>query len=45
MDKILFAFYMGKNRLLVLAILSIESEFIEKLDFGDIISDFASSMA
>jgi len=34
---------MGESRLSALAILSIENEFIEKLDFGDIISDFASS--
>jgi len=36
---------MGESRLSALAILSIESEFIEKLDFGDIIFDFVSSKA
>jgi len=45
-NKILFALYYGReSRLSALAILSIESESIEKLDFGDIISDFASSKA
>jgi len=34
---------MGENRVSALAILSIITEFVEKLDFGDIISDFASS--
>ena len=36
---------MGESRLLILAILSFESEFVEKLDFGDIICDFASIKA
>jgi len=36
---------MGQSRLSALAILSIESEFIEKVDFRDIIFDFASSKA
>jgi len=36
---------MGESWLSTLAIPSIESEFIEKLDFGDVISDFASSKA
>jgi len=36
---------MGETRLSALAILSIESEFIEKLDFGDEVSEFASSKA
>jgi len=36
---------MGESRLSTLAILSFESEFIEKLDFGDIIYNFASTKA
>jgi len=36
---------MSESQLSALAILSIESEFIEKLDFGDIIFDFSSSKA
>jgi len=35
----------GESQLSTLAILSFESEFIEKLDFGNIISDFASTKA
>jgi len=42
-DKILFA--IGESRLSTLAILSFESKFIEKLDVGNIISDFASTKA
>jgi len=34
---------MGESRLSAMAILSIECEFIEKLDFGNTISNFASS--
>jgi len=36
---------MGESRLSALAILSFESEFSEKLDFGDIIYNFASTKA
>ena len=35
----------GESQLSTMAILSFESEFIEKLDFGHIISDFASTKA
>jgi len=44
-DKILFAIYYGRKSVIDLAILSFESEFIEKLDFGDIIYNFASTKA
>ena len=36
---------MGESRLSTLAIISFESEFIEKFDFGDIIYDFSSTKA
>ena len=36
---------MGESRLSALAILSIESDLVETLSFGDIISEFASMKA
>ena len=36
---------MGENRLSALAILSIESDFVESLSFDDIISEFSSMKA